>query len=138
MEKICIELYYLKERFNEMEIEMDSENENQLKEIRKPPLLLSQEESLSKEIKKYPCLFDKSQRTYKERDVIQKVISHSRENSDYTDFANQQLQRHVQYLYFIWRTCWQTGRVAKGNHAKKNTFAKSVTHQRWTSTINDG
>ena len=32
MEKICIELYYLKERFNEMEIEMDSENENQLKE----------------------------------------------------------------------------------------------------------
>ena len=84
-----------------MEIEMDSENENQLKEIRKPPLLLSQEESFSKEIKKYPCLFDKSQRTYKERDVIQKVVSHCRENSDYTDFANQQLQRHIQYLYFI-------------------------------------
>ena len=44
---------------------MDSENESQLKN-RKPPLLLSQEESLTKKFKKYPCPFDKSQKTYKE------------------------------------------------------------------------
>ena len=30
------------------------------------------------------------------------------------------------------------GRMAKDNHAKKNTIAKSATHQRWTSTINNG
>ena len=47
-----------------------SENESQLKRIRKPSLLLSQEESLSQKVKKYPCLFDKSQKTYKERDVL--------------------------------------------------------------------
>ena len=35
-----------------MEIEMDSENESQLKRIRKPSLLLSQEESLAKRVKK--------------------------------------------------------------------------------------
>ena len=46
--KIYIELYFLKEKFNKMEINMDSENESQLKRIRKPPLLLSQEESLVK------------------------------------------------------------------------------------------
>ena len=56
-----------------MEIEMDSENESQLKRFRKPTLLLSQEESLAEKIKKYPCLFDKSQKTYKERDISQKI-----------------------------------------------------------------
>ena len=59
-----------------MEIEMDSENESQLKRIRKPPLLLSQEESLAEKVKKYPCLFDKCQKTYKERDVFQKFSLH--------------------------------------------------------------
>ena len=43
-----------------MEIEIDSENESRLKKIRKPPLLLSHEESLAKKVKKYLCLFDKS------------------------------------------------------------------------------
>ena len=50
-------------------MEMDSENENQLKKFRKPPLFLSQEESLAEKVKKYPSLFDESQKTYKERDV---------------------------------------------------------------------
>ena len=36
------------------------------------------------------------------------------------------------------RTCREMGRMAKDNHAKKNTIAKSATHQRWTSTINNG
>ena len=49
---------------------MDSENENQLQRIRKTTLLLSQEESLGEKGKKHPCLFDKSQKTYKERDVL--------------------------------------------------------------------
>ena len=61
----------LKERFNKIEIEIDSEYKSQLKRFRKPPLLLSQEESLAKEVKKYPCLFDKSQKMYKERDIYQ-------------------------------------------------------------------
>ena len=56
--KIYVELYYLKERLSKMEIEIDSENESQLKRIRKSPLLLSQEESLAEKFKKYPCLFD--------------------------------------------------------------------------------
>ena len=50
-------------------VKIDSENENYLKRIRKPPLLLSQEESLAEKVKKYPCLFDKSQKTNKERDM---------------------------------------------------------------------
>ena len=37
-------------------IKMDTENENQLKRIRKPPLLLGQEKSLAEKVKKYPCL----------------------------------------------------------------------------------
>ena len=56
--KIYVELYYLKGRMNKMEIEIDSENESELKRIRKSPLLLSQEESLADKVKKYPCLFD--------------------------------------------------------------------------------
>ena len=44
VEKIDVELYYLKGRFNKMKIEIDSKNESQLKRIRKPSLLLSQEE----------------------------------------------------------------------------------------------
>ena len=43
-----------------MKIEIDSENESQLKRIRKPPLSLSQEESLAEKVKKYPFQFDKS------------------------------------------------------------------------------
>ena len=50
VEKIYVELYSLKERFNEMKIEMDTENENQLKRIRKPPLLLGQEKSLAEKV----------------------------------------------------------------------------------------
>ena len=41
-------------------VKIDSENENYLKRIRKPPLLLGQEKSLAEKVKKYPCLFDKS------------------------------------------------------------------------------
>ena len=52
---------------------MDSENESQLKRFRKPPLLLSQEESLAEKFKKYHCLFDKNQKTYKEREISQKI-----------------------------------------------------------------
>ena len=59
VEKIYVELYSLKERFNEMKIEMDTENENQLKRIRKPPLLLGQEKSLAAKVKN-KSLFDKS------------------------------------------------------------------------------
>ena len=70
VEKINVELYYLKERFNKMEIGIDSENENQLKRIRKPPLVLSQEESLVEKVKKYLCLFDRSQKTNKERHFL--------------------------------------------------------------------
>ena len=55
-----------------MEIEMDSENESQLKIIKKPLILLRQEVSLAEKVKKCPCLFDKSQKTYKERDLFQK------------------------------------------------------------------
>ena len=44
----------LKERFNKTKIRMDSENENQLKRIRKPPLLFSQEESLGKKVISFP------------------------------------------------------------------------------------
>ena len=69
VEKSYVELYSIKERFNKIEIETDLENESQLKRIRKPPLLLSQEESLAEKFKKYPSLLDK---TYKERDVLQK------------------------------------------------------------------
>ena len=48
-----------------MEIEIDSENESQLKRLRKPPLLLSQEESLAEKFKRNPCLSDKSQKSTK-------------------------------------------------------------------------
>ena len=57
-----------------MEIEIGSENEIQLKRIRKPPLLLNQEESLVEQLKKCPWLFDKSQITYKERDAFQNIF----------------------------------------------------------------
>ena len=62
VEKIYVDLYSLLERFNKMEMEIDSENESQLKRIRKPPLLLSQEGSVGEIVKKYPCLSDKSQK----------------------------------------------------------------------------
>ena len=51
---------------------MDSENESQLKRIRKPPLLLSQEESLVKKVKKCPCLFDKCQKKRTKKDTLSK------------------------------------------------------------------
>ena len=38
-EKIYVDLYNLKERFNKTEIEVDSENKSQLKRIWKSPLL---------------------------------------------------------------------------------------------------
>ena len=45
-----------------MEIEIDSQNESQLKIIRRPPLLLSQEESLAEKA----CLTKVKKRTKKE------------------------------------------------------------------------
>ena len=50
VEKIYVEIYSLKERYSKMEIEL--RNENQLERIRKPPILLSQEESLAEKVKK--------------------------------------------------------------------------------------
>ena len=44
VEKIYVDLYNLKERFNKTEIEVDSENKSQLKRIWKSPLLQIQEE----------------------------------------------------------------------------------------------
>ena len=44
VEKICIELY-LNKISNKMETEIDSKNKSQIKRIRKPPLLLTQQES---------------------------------------------------------------------------------------------
>ena len=43
-----------------------------------------------------------------------------------------------QISHHLERTCWRTGRMAKGNYAKKITVAKSETHQRLTSTLKDG
>ena len=52
VKKIYVVLYFLKERINKMEVEMDSENESQLKRIKKPPLLLNQKESVNEKVKK--------------------------------------------------------------------------------------
>ena len=60
VKKIYVVLYFLKERINKMEVEMDSENESQLKRIKKSPLLLNQKESVTEKVKKNPCLFDQS------------------------------------------------------------------------------
>ena len=49
---------------------MNSENESQLKRIKKRPLLLSQEKSLAEKVKKYSYLLDQSLKTYKERDIV--------------------------------------------------------------------
>ena len=57
-----------------MEIEKDSENKSQLKRIRKPPHLLSKEESLVEKVRKNSCSFGKSQKTYKERDISQEIF----------------------------------------------------------------
>ena len=57
-----------------MKIKIGSENESQLKRIRKLSLLFSQEESLAPKVKKYSYLFNKSQKTYEERDVFEKVF----------------------------------------------------------------
>ena len=43
-----VEICYLKERFNKMEIEIYSENKSQLKRIE------NQEETLAKKVSKYP------------------------------------------------------------------------------------
>ena len=53
-----------------MKIEMNSENESQLKRIKKRPLLLSQEKSLAEKVTKYSYLLDQSLKTYKERDIV--------------------------------------------------------------------
>ena len=84
VEKIYIERYSLKERFKKMEIEMDSENGNQLKRIRESPLLLSQEESLTEKEKKYPCLFDKNQKTYEGKRRFPKTFSLSKTFAQFT------------------------------------------------------
>ena len=52
VKKIYVVLYFLKERINKMEVEMDSENESQLKRIKKSPLLLNQKESVTEKVKK--------------------------------------------------------------------------------------
>ena len=70
VKKISLALYFLKETFNKTKMEMNSENESQLKTIREPSLLLSLEESLAEKAKKYPCLFDKSQNMYREGDFV--------------------------------------------------------------------
>ena len=57
-----------------MEIEIDSENESQLKRIRKPPVLLSQEKSLAEKVKKYPCLFDRSQKNVQSKRHFSKIF----------------------------------------------------------------
>ena len=57
-----IYVYSLKERFNKMQIEMDSGKKNQLKRIGKPQLLLNQDELMAIKENKYHCLFDKSQK----------------------------------------------------------------------------
>ena len=72
VERIYVDIYYFKERFHKMEIEIDSENKSQLKRIRKSPFLLIQEESLAEKVEKYHFLFDDNQKTYKERDISQK------------------------------------------------------------------
>ena len=58
-QKIYIEFYFLNERFNNIELEIDSGNESQVKATRKPPLLLRKEESLVKKVKKNIFLFEK-------------------------------------------------------------------------------
>ena len=67
-------LYFLKERFNKMEINMDPQNENQIKTSRKPPLLLSQEKLLAEKVKKYPCLFDKSEKNLQRKKRFSKIF----------------------------------------------------------------
>ena len=53
VETTFVERYFLKQRFNKMEIEIDAKNESQLKRTRKPPLLLSQKESLAEKVKTF-------------------------------------------------------------------------------------
>ena len=74
VKKICIKLYFLKERFNKMEISMDPQNENQIKTFRKPPLSLSQEKLLAEKVKKYPCLFDKSEKNLQRKKCFSKIF----------------------------------------------------------------
>ena len=69
-----------------MKIEMDSENGNQLKRIRKSPLLLSQEESLTEKGKIYPCLFDKNQKTYEGNRRFPKTFSLSETFAQFSRF----------------------------------------------------
>ena len=57
-----------------MKIKIGSENESQLKRIRKLSLLFSQEGSLAPKVKKYSYLFNKSQKKYEERGVFEKVF----------------------------------------------------------------
>ena len=53
VEKHCTNISYKKEEFNKkIKINFDSENESQLKRIRKPPLSMSEEKLLAKQIKK--------------------------------------------------------------------------------------
>ena len=52
VKKIYVVLFFLKERINKMEVEMDSENESQQKRIKKPPLLLNQKESVTEKVQK--------------------------------------------------------------------------------------
>ena len=51
---------------------MVSENESQLKRIRKSPLLLSQEKCLAEKVQKYLAYLTKCQKTFKERNAFRK------------------------------------------------------------------
>ena len=72
MEKIYVELYSLRKSLNATEIEIGSENESQLKRIRKPLLLLYQKEPLIEKLRKCLCLFDKIRKRTKK--VFQKIF----------------------------------------------------------------
>ena len=55
------------EKIYKMQIQMDSGKKIQLKRIRKPQLLSSQDELMAMKENKYNCLFDKSQKHPKKK-----------------------------------------------------------------------
>ena len=111
-----------------MEIEMDSENKSQLKRLRKPSLLLSQEESLAKNVKKYPRLFDKSQKSAKRRCLKKRMGSRSigitlywRWNAIYyTVYIISSLFRKNNYPVLFWKNAiLNFFRIFSGKHLQR-------------------
>ena len=84
-----------------MEIEIDSENESRLKKIRKPPLLLSHEESLAKKVKKYLCLFDKSPPPSLPNDPPPQDARLKRINEKKKDWTSRTLATPTPYISFL-------------------------------------